>query len=135
MKVRTGFVSNSSSSSFVAVGFDVGDIDIEKVLEAMGVDETWNKELEEKYGDKEQWLEETLFEQANAMGMSILNGSDDGVGEDEKILCDFIADGDEYETSKTPLSQLEDGFAGLKEIKEKLDIDVELYMYSGIRMC
>lgn len=33
MKIRNGFVSNSSSSSFIVVGFEVQDSDIPKIVE------------------------------------------------------------------------------------------------------
>jgi hypothetical protein len=31
MKIRNGFVSNSSSSSFVLIGFDVSDLDVSEI--------------------------------------------------------------------------------------------------------
>jgi len=127
MKIRNGFVSNSSSSSFVAVGFDISKLDRKKVLEAMDITIRDPKD--------DDMIREDIHEGAYDIGLHILQGEEDGVEKDAIVLCDFIADGDEYETTKTPLASVEKNFSILKEIKDKIDPEAELFMYSGIRMC
>lgn len=79
MKCRFGFVSNSSSSSFVAVGF--------KLLYDVSQDER------------------DMFEEA---GLDVLNGYEDGVKDGESVVCEMIASGDEYmESNEISFSSFE----------------------------
>jgi len=43
MKVRSGFVSNSSSSSFVAVGIDCHHKQFKKLMDSIGFDLDWQR--------------------------------------------------------------------------------------------
>lgn len=51
MKTRNGFVSNSSSSSFVAYGTSLSEDDLENIAKKLGVNKDWKiyAELEKKY--------------------------------------------------------------------------------------
>ena len=104
MKCRSGFVSNSSSSSFVVAGtlFKKPDIPtVEKHLTALlgeGIlDETsrksWYKkpyaELDED--EKRDILHDLIYDARNN-GFAVLWGDDDGVRGDGLIVGKFIAD-------------------------------------------
>ena len=43
MKIRQGFVSNSSSSSFMAVGIDCRNKQFEKLMDAISFDLNWSR--------------------------------------------------------------------------------------------
>ena len=164
MKIRTGFVSNSSSSSFVVVGFNINDdsFNIDKAFEALDIDfeKEYESYLQKKKEDADNpdksWVTQEDFEKIKTVigkekvkkealveiiteefNFDVLQGSEDGVGDDDIIFCKFIADiQDDYtEQTITPLSKIEDKFKSLKEIKEKIAPELELNIYSGIRMC
>ena len=54
MKIRTDFVTNSSSSSFIIVGFETGDM---SMVELMMMNQGWTKEemIDEARKNSEEW--------------------------------------------------------------------------------
>ena len=90
MKVRVGFVSNSSTSSFVAVGFNLKDTGMEdkEIFEVLGCD---FKEKYENFDRKdsytyEEFVNDYFWEMIEETGFQYLNNSEDGVEDGDKII-------------------------------------------------
>lgn len=52
MKIRVGFVSNSSSSSFCIYGREIGEDDVEKLKEKFGIDDENDDDMRLSVGNK-----------------------------------------------------------------------------------
>lgn len=157
MKKRYGFVSNSSSSSFVAVGFSVKDgLERDDVFKSLGIEEeAKNAYLKAIQGWVEsgadavlaryqtpkgmnEWLDRYLFEVLTEdFDLSVLNGDEDGVGEGDMVVCDIIADisDDSYEVDSFSFSTVEDSVKEMKVLRDKIAPKNDIKIYSGMRMC
>jgi hypothetical protein len=126
MKIRPGFVSNSSSSSFVILGYDISkNKAAKKIIETHDKDNDgycWDieesirkdikiKELTYRTGGEETGLDEG----AEVLGLLISEVSSDGGGDGQV---------------KVSLPELQ---KKLDILKEKFDIVEELCIFSGIR--
>ena len=165
MKKRVGFVSNSSSSSFVAVGFNLAGegkpkLTRERLIEMLEVDidTEWKNhiiDLQARADDVnvswinqervditikdgyENWLEDFTYEYFSGDGVRVFNSEEDGVGEDDFVVGQMVAEvSDDYmETSSFSFSDLESKFAKIKEIRDKFAPEEEMMVYTGTRMC
>jgi len=79
MKIRTGFVSNSSTSSFMAYGTDV---DIDEVAKALGREEA-------EVWDVEDLLRGTRLQYSAIDGCCILVGTHPSDADDSMTLGEF----------------------------------------------
>jgi hypothetical protein len=95
MKTRSGFVSNSSSSSYVIVGYDVS-VSYEDVADKLGLED-----------DDELW--EEFYFNDDVFGVSLASISSD--------------DGDVIES--IDMNEVSDAFATMKDTALKLGIDGE----------
>ena len=131
MKIRNGFVSNSSSSSFVAKGYLVNSIDIEKVCEfikelAPDIYETVKKNSEVN-------TEEFVCEAGSfyRFPVSIKKGnSENGIPEGDWFIGEDFIIGDEsgYLPEKIIKVTPSDN---LKKLKDLLGINQELVIVVG----
>ena len=134
MKVRVGFVSNSSSSSFVMVGAKVSNINrvelAKKLLAKYPVElPDYVNEMEEK---DDEWAWEVMdalsgncpfeyYSEESLFGFSIYSGSSEDYG-----LDDFSLSVEEFEKA----------IADTREIMEELGIPAsEIKLIGGQRAC
>jgi len=119
MKVRQGFVSNSSSSSFVVVGYAIKTEELEKISEDKDID---------------------IYDEIYDSGFRYLCSGDNDTPEGCDIIGKDIASMDEYFMKKGEIS-LEDLSKKATKVKDKLkelgiDIkDIKAKIYTGTRAC
>lgn len=103
MRLKSGFVSNSSTTSFVFVGFRANDLHI--------------KEPYEELGDEYDFL----------------YGTEDGLPEDDMLVIGreiFRFDDEDYVTR---ISGLEEVFAEVEQMREKLRGTDAITLWAGVR--
>jgi len=112
MKIRSGFVSNSSSSSFVMIGTRVNDIDIVKLAENI-INKYPNITIPNyisKQRDADDWAYNVLrssacpfdyYSEEGLFGFSIYSGSSDDYG-----LNDFSLSIEEIEKAITETKEI-----------------------------
>ena len=118
MKLRIGFVSNSSTSSFVLVGFELSDGVGKEGSEKMKklLVDLYNVEPStlEKMEDWELADEFHTKSSSGENGVTILSGSDMGVG-DSTVIGIMLGETDSYDTFYLP-----DYVVSFSEIEEDL---------------
>ncbi len=140
MKFRNGFVSNSSTSSFVLVGFElsngVGEEGSEKMKKLL-ID-LYNVEPSTLEGIEDYELADDFYTKSRSgeNGITILSGSDMGVG-DSTVIGVMLGETDSYDTFYLPdyvvsFSKIEED---LKEIRKIVGEDSEIRIYCGSKMC
>ena len=145
MKTRSGFVSNSSSSSFVVLGIllDQEENPTRKVLEKFISRDILDKLAKNSYGEANNWQEygdkndsngEILHELGNRPeygNLIIRDNYDDGAPEGKTIVGIEIADGDQ-----TAWPQKITSLTNLLAQAEKTGLPTkDLQIITGSRMC
>jgi len=135
MKKRIGFVSNSSSSSFILIGIKIDDkISKEELAKKYLTEKAINEFIGDDVAhyttgnDVEGWWEDLWNECAYGNGGFIVPGLE-FISDDYNSFLGKILTDNEY---------LEDGeysFAELIEIAEKINFDDECKLYYGNRQC
>ncbi len=126
MKVRAGFVSNSSSSSFVVYGVELSESILKKIEDKLDekhdlYDELYNLESSLKLKDV-VFYSDTDFEN-DLIGISI---------------ADIHSDGDATKAKKSLVELDKQADKLIEKLKEKYDIEInkdDFQIYAGTRSC
>ena len=137
MKIRTGFVSNSSSSSFVVKGYLLpkDNFDYNKMIEIM------NK-FEFDYGEDldEDTIKDIFYweftDMLSSKNIYIGTNTEGGCPDDDTLMIgELLAEADdEGGYFDTMVLDLENS-PSLEDLKEKLDINAPIKIIVGTRYC
>ena len=137
MKIRSGFVSNSSSSSFVVKGYLLpkDDFDYNKMIKIMD-------KFEFDYGEDldEDTIKDIFYweftDMLSSKNLYIGTNTEDGCPDDNTLMIGELlgeAD-DEGGYFDTMVLDLENS-PSLEDLKEKLDINAPIKIIVGTRYC
>ena len=152
MKIRSGFVSNSSSSSFIALSFSIKDVEEKYKKFLLAVEWMTEEELaeaikkeQEKYSlDYENALREVFGEHGFDIGkkefIRLLEGSEDGVGKDNEVVAMMLAETDSYDggyfdEGEISLNESCEEFCRIKELRDKINPNADIKVIYGTRCC
>ena len=151
MKIRNGFVSNSSSSSFIAIGFSVKEVETAEklfLLEAGGMTEEEYfaeiKKQEEYNFSYEDACNEVFWDKrwgiGRDKGIRFLCGSEDGVDKDDKVVAVIITETDSdggcfYECGEISFDEDNEDFVKAKKIRDKMNPGATIKVLYGSRCC
>lgn len=137
MKIRSGFVSNSSSSSFVVKGYLLpkDNFDYNKMIEIMD-------KFEFDYGEDldEDTIKDIFYweftDMLSSKNIYIGTNTEDGCPDDDTLMIgELLAEADdEGGYFDTMVLDLENS-PSLEDLKEKLDINVPIKIIVGTRCC
>lgn len=137
MKIRSGFVSNSSSSSFVVKGYLLpkDNFDYNKMIEIM------NK-FEFDYGEDldEDTIKDIFYweftDMLSSKNIYIGTNTEDGCPDNDTLMIgELLAEVDDEDGYfDTMVLDLENS-PSLEDLKEKLDIDAPIKIIVGTRCC
>lgn len=124
MKIRSGFVSNSSSSSFIIIGQEFKDDDYEKIAKMIAPDDF--EALDKDADDFEEALYELLHDSDLTNGIDVITGDGDVyVG---KTLAEW-SDGDYLESVEMSGKEITDTIADLAKL------GIKASLIAGTRAC
>ena len=137
MKIRNGFVSNSSSSSFVVKGYLLPkyNFDYNKMIEIMD-------KFEFDYGEDldEDTIKDIFYweftDMLSSKNIYIGTNTEDGCPDDDTLMIgELLAEvDDEGGYFDTMVLDLENS-PSLEDLKEKLDINAPIKIIVGTRCC
>jgi len=135
MKKRNGFVSNSSSSSFVVFGFKVKK-DPEIICELLSIEFPQDLDKEDDFYDEDLW--EHIWKHRDETEFIIINDGYGSLGDNVIIGTDITFQSHDYYQLTDTTTTIEDlvGFKNkLKDIQEKAGIDTDIALFTGTQAC
>lgn len=139
MKIRSGFVSNSSSSSFIVKGFmlDSKKYTYTEIMKRFGylTEELIKKATENGKYTWEDVEYETFWDfRDENEDIKVLEGYEDDIDDGYIFIGEKLFDSDESYLPKMTLKAIDSDIT--KKIREKLDLqDEELVIACGTRAC
>lgn len=139
MKIRSGFVSNSSSSSFIVKGFmlDSKKYTYTEIMKRFGylTEEIIKKATENGKYTWEDVEYETFWDfRDENEDIKVLEGYEDDIDDGYIFIGEKLFDSDESYLPKMTLKAIDSDIT--KKIREKLDLqDEELVIACGTRAC
>lgn len=150
MKIRTGFVSNSSSSSFIALAFTISSgfstyRDLAIICGAS--EEEFDKKVAasmQKYDmKKDDAIREVCWcdydDMLNEKGITILNGFDDGLKDKNgQAVALILAETSEYnggrfDSGEVMMDKSDDKYASICELRDKINPSESIRIIYGTR--
>lgn len=132
MKIRNGFVSNSSSASFCIIGFGIPKEDgIEEVKNAIDLWADEEIDWDEVCGET---TEEKVYEYMyNQRTLALFEGQDDDCPKDQYTIGIHLAMGDDFGLDKAQIDIVKKVIE-MEGIMHKMGyIDDKVYVYTGER--
>ena len=130
MKTRTGFVSNSSTSSFVIIGYKVEDMkEFFKKVNPLKYKDLLEEAEKDDY-EINDILYDYIYDNCIIEGVEYLT---DGYSNFDYV-GHLVAQEEDYSLSKNELDS-QSIFAIMKEVQEKLNMDETPSLFTGSRGC
>ena len=131
MKIRNGFVSNSSSSSFVIVGYKMTDLDLSDENKKNMMYKLGYQEKSSYFADN--WYDFLYSDSLEKISKNIgYLGDYGGSGYIGVIIVDIQSDSYDRKSSSIELNEVNDK---IKKLKEFLSIEIDPKIYSDTRSC
>lgn len=123
MKLRADFVTNSSTASYVVLGFKIkdGEFDYARALKKLGVTD----------------VEEAVFWDAlYGLDCAVLHGREDGLpSDDEHVVGKYIAYFSDDGYADPAEIRLRNVFKPVRDLRERLGLITRIKLYIGTKSC